>query len=96
MLHSYLIAALRNLGRNKLYAGINIIGLAVGFWRRRCADSQPGYVRHETSYDAWLPNSDSTYMLVTTATKSIQAERSLSQLEIAVRPWRTRNGAGLA
>jgi putative ABC transport system permease protein len=54
----YLIAALRNLARNKLYAGINIVGLAVGF---AAAIMIALYVRHEVTYDAWLPGSDSTY-----------------------------------
>jgi putative ABC transport system permease protein len=31
MFSNYLAAALRNLARNRLYAGIDIIGLAVGF-----------------------------------------------------------------
>ncbi len=65
MLRSCLIAALRNLTRNKLYAGINIIGLAVGF---AAAMLIALYVRYETSYDAWLPNSDRTYMLIMTST----------------------------
>jgi putative ABC transport system permease protein len=60
MLRHYLIAALRNLGRNKLYAAINIVGLAVGF---AAALMITLYVRHEASYDAWLPNADSTYLL---------------------------------
>jgi putative ABC transport system permease protein len=61
MLRHYLIAALRNLRRNKLYAAINIVGLAVGF---AAAILISLYVRHETSYDAWLPSSDRTYLLV--------------------------------
>ncbi len=66
MLHSYLIVALRNLSRNKLYAGINIVGLAVGF---AAAMLIALYVRHETSYDAWLPNSDRTYLFISSTTQ---------------------------
>jgi hypothetical protein len=45
---SYLIAAFRNLARSKLYAAINIIGLAVGF---AAAILIALYVREETSFD---------------------------------------------
>ncbi|MDB5397367.1 MAG: transporter permease [Rhodospirillales bacterium] len=65
MLRHYLIAALRNLARNKLYAAINIVGLAVGF---AAALMIALFVRHETSYDAWLPNASSTYLLAMSAT----------------------------
>ena len=30
MLRNYIMAALRNLARNRLYTGINIVGLGVG------------------------------------------------------------------
>jgi len=48
MFRNYLAAALRNLVRNKLYAGINIIGLTVGF---AAALLIALFVADETSYD---------------------------------------------
>ena len=53
MLRSYLIAALRNLVRNRLYAAINIIGLAVGF---ASVILIALYVREETSFDRFWPD----------------------------------------
>ena len=35
MWRNYLAAALHNLFRNRAYAAINILGLALGFYRRR-------------------------------------------------------------
>src|SRR5262245_36436735 len=52
MFHNYLTAALRNLARNKLYAGINIVGLAVGL---AAAILIALYVRQEFSYERWIP-----------------------------------------
>ena len=60
MFRNYLAAALRNLVRNKLYAGINIIGLAVGF---AAALLIALFVRDEFSYDKWIPGHERTYLL---------------------------------
>src|ERR1700724_2133771 len=60
MFRNYLAAALRNLARNRLYAGINIVGLAVGF---AAAILSALFVRDEFSYDNWLPNADRTYLV---------------------------------
>jgi putative ABC transport system permease protein len=53
MLQNYLAAALRNLVRNRLYAAINISGLAVGF---AAAILIGLYVRDEYSYDRFFPD----------------------------------------
>src|ERR1700742_4929301 len=58
MFRNYLAAALRNLSRNRLYAGINIIGLAVGF---AAAILIALFVRDEFSYDKWLPDYQRIY-----------------------------------
>jgi putative ABC transport system permease protein len=76
MLRHYLVAALRNLVRNKLYAGINIVGLAVGF---AAAILIALYVRHEVSYDDWLPNSDRTYVLIESWTHTSGAVQKFRQ-----------------
>ena len=52
MLGNYLAAALRNLARNRLYAGITIAGLAIGF---AAALLIALFVRDEYSYDKFIP-----------------------------------------
>lgn len=61
MFRNYLASALRNLARNKLYAGINILGLAIGF---AAAILIGLFVRNELSFDRFLPQADTTYLLV--------------------------------
>ena len=65
MFRNYLAAALRNLARNKLYAAINIVGLAVGF---AAAILIALFVRDEFSYDTWIPGHERTYLLTQTIT----------------------------
>jgi putative ABC transport system permease protein len=63
MFRNYFAAALRNLVRNKFYAGIKVVGLAVGF----AATILIGlYVRDFFSFDTWLPNYARTYVLTQT------------------------------
>jgi putative ABC transport system permease protein len=63
MLRSYLAAALRNLVRNRLYAAINIVGLAVGV----CAALLIMlFVRDEYSYDRFFPGYRDVYLLTET------------------------------
>ena len=52
MFHNYLITALRNFTRHKLYSFINIAGLTVGL---TCAIFIILFVRDELSYDRWIP-----------------------------------------
>ncbi|HET6722330.1 MAG TPA: ABC transporter permease, partial [Chitinophagaceae bacterium] len=55
MFKNYLITAFRNLGKNKLYSGINIIGLTVGL----AACLLIGvFINHELSYDKFNTNAD--------------------------------------
>ncbi|HMJ47003.1 MAG TPA: ABC transporter permease, partial [Ferruginibacter sp.] len=55
MLKNYFKTALRNLRKNKLYATINILGLAVGL----CACILIGmYITHELSYDKFNTNAN--------------------------------------
>jgi putative ABC transport system permease protein len=65
MFRNYLSAALNNLTRNKLYATINIVGLAVGF---AAAILIGLYVRDEFSYDAWIAGADGVYSVYSSAT----------------------------
>ena len=55
MFRNYLKTAFRNLGKNKLYSGINIIGLTVGL----AACLLIGvFINHELSYDKFNTNAD--------------------------------------
>ena len=58
MWRNYMIVGLRALAKNKTYAFINIVGLAIGL--AACLMLLI-YVRYETSYDSWLPNAENTY-----------------------------------
>ena len=53
MFRNYLAAALRNLVRNRLYAGVTIAGLAVAF---ASAILIGLYLRHEVTYDRFVPD----------------------------------------
>lgn len=61
MFSSYFLTAYRNLRRNKVYAGINIAGLAVGL---AAALLILLVVRFETSYDTFRPDVDRIYRVV--------------------------------
>jgi putative ABC transport system permease protein len=58
MFRNYLITALRNIARHKLYSVINIVGLAVGL---ACVIFIMLFIRDELSFDKWLPGSDNLY-----------------------------------
>jgi len=61
MIRNYFTTAWRNLHRNKLYAAINIFGIAIGlaaFWMIAL------YVSDELSYDRSFANSDRIYRVV--------------------------------
>ena len=63
MFRNYLIIALRNIARHKLYSFINIAGLAVGL---ACVILIMLFVRDELSYDKWIPGSDNLYRVEVT------------------------------
>ncbi len=62
MWRNYIVVGVRALTKNKTYAFINIVGLAIGL--AACLILLI-YVRYETTYDQWLPNSENTYQLQT-------------------------------
>src|SRR5579883_388897 len=58
MFGNYLLVALRNLARHKLYSFINIAGLGVGL---ACVIFIMLFIRDELSFDKWLPGSINLY-----------------------------------
>jgi putative ABC transport system permease protein len=60
MLRNYLATMLRNLARNRLYAIINIVGLALGF---TAAMLIALYVHDELTFDTWLAGHENVYRL---------------------------------
>ena len=65
MLRNYLAAALGNLRRNWLYAGITILGLGVSF---AAAILIGLYLRDEVSFDRFVPNHERVFRLETDLT----------------------------
>ena len=63
MFYNYLVTALRNIARHKLYSVINIAGLAVGL---ACVILITLFVRDELSYDAWIPGSENLWRVEVT------------------------------
>ena len=59
MFKNYLKTAVRNLGRNKLYASINIFGLMIGLTACLLIGV---YINHELSYDKFNVNADRIVM----------------------------------
>jgi putative ABC transport system permease protein len=63
MFRNYLVTALRNILRHKLYSFINICGLAVGL---TCAIFIILFVRDELSYDKWIAGTENLYRVEVT------------------------------
>jgi putative ABC transport system permease protein len=62
MFRNYLVAAWRNLGRDRLYAAINIAGLALGLGVVILIGL---FVRDEMSYERFLPDHERLYRVAT-------------------------------
>ena len=60
MLRNYLTVAIRALAKNRAYALINILGLAIGMGA--CLTILL-YVFYENSYDRWIPGVKNSYQL---------------------------------
>ncbi|HEX3664308.1 MAG TPA: ABC transporter permease [Rhizomicrobium sp.] len=58
MLHNWLVTALRNFARHRLYSFINIAGMALGL---ACATFIILFLRDELSYDTWIPGTENLY-----------------------------------
>jgi putative ABC transport system permease protein len=79
MLRNYLVTALRNLIRHKLYSLINIAGLALGLV---CAVFIILFIRDEVSYDKWIPGSENLYRVEATFILAGQTPMVLSNRPI--------------
>ena len=75
MFQNYLITALRNFTRHKLYSFINIAGLTVGL---TCAIFIILFVRDELSYDKWIPGTENLYRTERTTSYPGQPPQSVS------------------
>ncbi|MEZ4771658.1 MAG: ABC transporter permease [Bacteroidia bacterium] len=75
MIRNYLIIALRNLRRNQLYAGINVLGLAVGITSFVLIVL---FVQDEWSYDRYHTKADRIYRLAGKIDLEGQGEESSS------------------
>ena len=71
MFKNYIKTALRNIWRKKLYAFLNIAGLAIGF---ACSLLLLFYIQDELSFDRFHERSDSIYRI---ETDLITAERTM-------------------
>jgi len=78
MWRSYFTVGVRALAKNRTYAFINIVGLAIGL--AACLMLLL-YVRYERSHDEWLPNVENIYQLQTTFADPGTGE--LSNLQMA-------------
>jgi len=76
MWRNYLTVGLRALAKNRTYAFVNVAGLALGL--AACIVLLL-YVRHETSYDAWLPDAARVYQVQSIHTDPETGEVSVQQ-----------------
>jgi putative ABC transport system permease protein len=79
MFRNYLLTALRNIARHKLYGFINIGGLAVGF---ACVIFVLLFIRDELSYDKWIPGTQNLYRV-----EKIARPPGRAPLEMATEPF---------
>jgi putative ABC transport system permease protein len=70
MFRNYVVTALRNLARNRLYAAITILGLAVAFTAVILIGQ---FVRGEFSYDHWIPGYQRVYKITSVIVQPGQA-----------------------
>jgi putative ABC transport system permease protein len=78
MFANILAATLRNLARNRLYAAISILGLAVAF---AAAILVAQFVRNEFSYDRWIPGYQQIYKITSLVEQAGQPPRPDEQTQ---------------
>ncbi|SFR97506.1 ABC transporter permease [Sphingomonas jatrophae] len=77
MWRNYLIVGIRSLAKNRTFALINILGLAIGM--AACLLLLI-FVRYELSYDAWMPDAERTFQLQQHYTKPTEGPPVLLQM----------------
>src|SRR4051812_16124473 len=77
MWRNYLTVGVRSLLKNRTYAFINILGLAIGM--AACLMILL-FVRYEFSYDKWLPQADNVYQVQTWFKNPDTGEDSYGQM----------------
>ena len=87
MWRNYMTVGIRALFKNKTYAIINIVGLAIGL--AACLMLLV-YVRYETNYDRWFQNSENTYQLQTFYTEKATGQTLSLQMASYVAGQRLR------
>lgn len=84
MLRNYILAAIHNLGRNRLYAFINIVGLAIAL---AIALLIAALIRDQTTYDQFFPEHGRTFRIVTTLQPSGQTPQASSRSPASLASW---------
>jgi len=84
MWRNYLSAALRNLSRNRLYASMNIVGLAIGLAAAIFAGL---YVREELIYERFIPGHENIYRVSMTRQTPGAAAAPFSTAYYRVSEW---------
>jgi len=84
MWKNYLAAALNNLARNRLYAAISILGLALGM---AAAILTGLYIRDELSFDRFIPGSRNVFVVVSTFRPSGRPAMRADLSPAAVAQW---------
>jgi putative ABC transport system permease protein len=77
MWRNYVIVGFRALTKNRVYAFINLAGLAIGM--AACLMILI-YVRYERSYDKWVPNAENVYQVQTAFTDPQTGETDRMQM----------------
>ncbi len=83
MFQNYLVVALRNFVRHRLYSFINVAGLTVGLV---CALFIILFLKDETSYDKWIPDSGNLYRVEAVFTLPGQAPMHVGGVPFPIPP----------
>ncbi|MDO6719899.1 ABC transporter permease [Psychrosphaera sp. 1_MG-2023] len=90
MLKNYLLTAWRNIIKNGMFSAINILGLALGLMSCILITL---FVREETGYDKWLPNSERVVRMhsayINPGSQPFLTVRSAGNMMEAVRDYAT-------
>jgi putative ABC transport system permease protein len=92
MFRNYLVTALRNIVRHKLFSFINIAGLAVGL---TAAILIGLFVQQELSFDTWLPGSERIYRIAFLIRVPGQPERDAGAASAPIGPAAVQEVSGI-